>query len=110
EGAGGDRKAPDRSRPKPKGNGARQPAAWIIETRGSRLQLGGVTGNRSSALCLSGRERISIVLLSFGGASWMVSGSVRGGENRDIPEGAAPAAAAAEAARQAPCPAWAEPD
>src|SRR5271157_6023038 len=36
-------------------------------------------GNRSSALCLSGRERISIVLLSFGGASWMVSGSVRGG-------------------------------
>jgi len=86
-------------------------AGWrIVETRGSRVQLGGVTGNRSSALCLPGRERISIVLLSFGGASWMVSGSVRGGENRDIPEGAAPAAAGAEAARQAPCPAWAEPD
>ncbi len=44
-----------------------------------------VTGNRSSGLCLSGRERIPIVLLSFGGASWLVSGSVRGGVNAGHP-------------------------
>ncbi len=45
------------------------------------IQHGGVTGNCFCGLCLSGRERISIVLLSFGGASWMPSGSVRGGVN-----------------------------
>ena len=85
EGAGGDGKAPDRSRPNPKGNGARQPAVGSPRQVGSRLQLSGVTGNHSSGLCLSGRERIPIVLLSFGGASWMVSGSVRGGVNARHP-------------------------
>ena len=84
-GAGCDGKAPDRSRPNPKGNGARQPAVESPRQGESRLQLSGVTGNHSSGLCLSGRERISIVLLSFGGASWVASGSVRGGVNARHP-------------------------
>ena len=69
----------------PEGHRGKTAGCRITETRGSRLQLSGVTGNHSSGLCLSGRERIPIVLLSFGGASWMVSGSVRGGVNARHP-------------------------
>ena len=86
---GGSRRQSESAGSKPteaKGQRSKTAGCRITETRGSRHQLGGVTGNHSSGLCLSGRERISIVLLSFGGASWMVSGSVRVGVNARHPD------------------------